>query len=79
MLLKEYNGVIPINVQELERFPGVGSKTARVFLNCAYNFPLIAVDTHVFRVSKRLRIAKSSSPKLVEKELNEIVPEEWKV
>lgn len=79
MLLSEYNGVIPTNVEELEKFPGVGSKTARVFLNCAYNFPLIAVDTHVFRVSKRLGIAKTSSAKSVEKELNEIVPDKWKV
>lgn len=79
MLLHEYNGVIPINIEELERLPGVGSKTARVFLNCAYNFPLIAVDTHVFRVSKRLGIAQASSPKLVEKELNEVVPKQWKV
>lgn len=79
MLLTEYNGVIPTNVEELEKFPGVGSKTARVFLNCAYNFPLIAVDTHVFRVSKRLGIAKTSSAKSVEKELNEIVPDKWKI
>jgi endonuclease-3 len=79
MLLVEYNGVIPTNVEALEKLPGVGSKTARVFLNCAYNFPLIAVDTHVFRVSKRLGIAQGSSPKLVEKELNEVVPKEWKV
>lgn len=79
MLIGEYSGVIPTNVEELERLPGVGSKTAKVFLNCAYNFPLIAVDTHVFRVSKRLGVAKSSSAKSVEKELNEIVPKKWKV
>ena len=79
IILRQYNGLIPTDLLELEKLPGVGSKTARVFLNCAYNAPLIAVDTHVFRVSKRLGIAKASSPKLVEKELNKIAPDEWKI
>ena len=78
ILLKNYNGKIPISLSELEKLPGVGSKTARVFLNCAHNFPVIAVDTHVFRVSRRLGIARSSSARSVEKELNEIVPDKWK-
>lgn len=70
---------IPEDISELEKLPGVGSKTARVYLNCALNIPIIAVDTHVFRVAKRLGIAKGKNPKEVEKELNEIVPGKWKL
>lgn len=70
---------IPNTVKELEALPGVGSKTARVFLNCAHQVPIIAVDTHVFRVSKRLGIVKGKNPKEVEKELNEIIPLKWKL
>lgn len=79
MLIEKYQGIIPIKIEELEKLPGVGSKTARVFLNCAFNFPVIAVDTHVFRVSQRLGITSKTSVQLVEKELNEIVPDEWKI
>ncbi len=79
ILLQKHQGKIPNNLLELEQLPGVGSKTARVFLNCAHNFPLIAVDTHVFRVARRLGIVKGSTAKLVEKELNEIVPDKWKI
>jgi endonuclease-3 len=70
---------IPKDIKALEQLPGVGSKTARVFLNCFWSVPVIAVDTHVFRVSKRLGIAKSKDAKGVEKELNEVVPDRWKL
>ncbi|MEK6733911.1 MAG: endonuclease III [Pseudomonadota bacterium] len=70
---------IPTTIQELEKLPGVGSKTARVFLNCAKKIPVIAVDTHVFRVSKRLGIAFGKNPKSVEIELNNIIPDKWKL
>lgn len=70
---------LPRSIKELESLPGVGSKTARVFLNCAHQVPIIAVDTHVFRVSKRLGIAQGKNPKEVEKELNEIIPLKWKL
>lgn len=73
------NKPIPENIQELEELPGVGSKTARVYLNCAHQVPVIAVDTHVFRVSKRLGIAKSIDAKRVETELNELIPSKWKL
>lgn len=79
ILLEDYQGEVPTSLEQLENLPGVGGKTARVFLNCAYKAPLIAVDTHVFRVSRRLGIVKSDKIKLVEKELNEIVPSKWKV
>lgn len=70
---------IPHELKELESLPGVGSKTARVFLNCAFKVPVIAVDTHVFRVSNRLGIAKGKNPKEVEKEINNIVSAKWKL
>lgn len=79
MLIDKFQNNIPLELGQLEGLPGVGSKTARVFLNCAHNVPIIAVDTHVFRVSKRLGIAKGSTAKLVEKELNLIIPDKWKL
>ena len=70
---------VPSKLEELEKLPGVGSKTARVFLNCARGVPVIAVDTHVFRVSKRLGIASGNNAKQVENELNKNVPAKWKL
>ena len=58
ILLLDYNGKVPIKRKELEAMPGVGRKTVNVFLGEFYNVPLIAVDTHVERVSKRLGLAK---------------------
>ena len=58
ILFLDYNGKVPIKRKELEAMPGVGRKTVNVFLGEFYNVPLIAVDTHVERVSKRLGLAK---------------------
>jgi endonuclease-3 len=79
ILINKYNSNVPASISELETLPGVGSKTARVFMNCAHKEPVIAVDTHVFRVSRRLGIVKSNSPKLAEKELNSEIPDKWKL
>ena len=79
ILLEEYKGSVPSDLLALEKLPGIGSKTARVFLNCAYGVPVIAVDTHVFRVSKRLGLAVGSSIKSVETELNLNISERWKL
>lgn len=79
MLLNQYDGNVPTDLVALERLPGVGRKTARVFLNCAHNMPIIGVDTHVFRVSNRLGITNSTSFKEVETELNKIMPKKWKI
>ena len=57
MLVDNYNGVVPRDREELIKFPGVGRKTANVFLSEFYNDSYIAVDTHVNRVSKRLKLA----------------------
>jgi len=59
ILVNNYNGVVPNNRNCLENMPGVGRKTANVVLSNLFNVPCIAVDTHVFRVSKRLGLAKN--------------------
>lgn len=59
-LMNDYNGVVPNNREYLESLPGVGRKTANVVLSNIYNVPAFAVDTHVYRVSKRLGICSDS-------------------
>ena len=59
-LLQNYNGVVPNNRKSLENMPMVGRKTTNVVLSVLFNEPNIAVDTHVFRVSKRLKLAKEA-------------------
>lgn len=70
LLDEEYNGVVPVEREVLESFPGVGRKTVNVFLSEFYGLPEIAVDTHVERVSKRLGLAqKNSDVRKVERSL----------
>ena len=74
-LIDEYNGKVPTDRKALVTFPGVGRKTANVFLSEYYNYPAIAVDTHVERVSKRLGIAKSQDDvKTIEEKLMKFYP-----
>ncbi len=76
-LVQEQNGLVPIDRNYLESLPGVGRKTINVFLSEFYNIPAIAVDTHVERVSKRLKFAKNSSTvQEVEKKLMKLIPKE---
>ena len=71
ILCDKYNGVVPTKRNELESLPGIGRKTVNVVLANLYNEDVIAVDTHVARVSKRLGIVKNSDDVLViEKKLN---------
>lgn len=79
LLCDKYNGMVPRDRDELINFPGVGRKTANVFLSEFYNEPFIAVDTHVNRVSKRLKIASSKANVLdVEKKLMKTFPKsDW--
>jgi endonuclease-3 len=56
MLLKDFNGAIPSDIDQLVKLPGVGRKTANVVASVIYDKPAMAVDTHVFRVSNRLRL-----------------------
>ena len=77
MLVEKYNGVVPSTLEELITLPGVGRKTANVVLSEWYKIPRIAVDTHVERVSKRLKIAKNLDSVLtVEKKLMKMIPQD---
>jgi endonuclease-3 len=73
-LLFEFNGQVPEKMEELIELPGVGRKTANVVMSNAYNIPAIAVDTHVFRVSKRIGLAKGDTVLKVEEELMKVIP-----
>lgn len=75
-LLNEYNGQVPDNMEQLLSLPGVGRKTATLFLADAFGIPGITVDTHVFRISKRLGWARGKNPHTVEKELERVLPRE---
>lgn len=78
ILLEQYGGQVPQTREELMSLPGVGRKTANVVLSIAFNIPAIAVDTHVFRVAKRLGLAKGNTTLEVEEELMEVIPkEDW--
>ena len=77
-LCSDYNGQVPSDFDELLKLPGVGRKTANVVSSIAFNRPAIAVDTHVFRVSNRLRLAEGNTPNEVEKGLQKAIPmEKW--
>jgi endonuclease-3 len=69
MLVDNYSGVVPSEVEDLVKLPGVGRKTANVIASIIYDKPVIAVDTHVFRVSRRLGLSDAETVEGVEKEL----------
>jgi endonuclease-3 len=73
-LMRDHAGQTPSTREALKALPGVGDKTANVVLNIAFGEPTIAVDTHVFRVSNRIPLAKGKTPAEVEKGLLRIVP-----
>lgn len=78
ILCREYNGQVPGNFAELIKLPGVGRKTANVVLSQLFNIPAIAVDTHVFRVANRLRLAQGETPLAVEEGLMKAIPrDKW--
>lgn len=79
ILVDKYNGKVPKDREILESFPGVGRKTTNVFLSEYYNIPAIAVDTHVERVSKRLKLSKKEdNVKEIEQKLMKFYKkEEW--
>lgn len=74
ILVSQYGGQVPLNREALESLPGVGRKTASVVLNELDIEPAIAVDTHVFRVSHRLKLSTGKTPDAVEQDLMRIVP-----
>lgn len=77
ILLDQYGGSVPLDREALQGLPGVGRKTASVVLNELDIEPAIAVDTHVFRVSHRLGLAKGKTPDQVEAELMAKVPRDY--
>lgn len=74
-VVSEFDGEIPSAVEDLMTLPGVGRKTANVVASIVHNEPVIAVDTHVFRVSRRLGLSSSGTPRGVELDLEEHIPE----
>ncbi|HEU4709060.1 MAG TPA: endonuclease III [Methylophilaceae bacterium] len=77
MLVEEHGGEVPDTREALERLPGVGRKTANVILNTAFGQPTIAVDTHIFRLGNRIKIAPGKTPLEVEEKLMQVVPPEY--
>jgi len=76
-LIKEFNSVVPSDVDELQKLPGVGRKTANVIASVVFNKPAMAVDTHVFRVSARVGLSTNAkTPLATEKQLVKYIPEE---
>ena len=77
MLVSEFGGVVPDDIDELQKLPGVGRKTANVIASVVFNKPAMAVDTHVFRVAARIGLSvNSKTPLETEKQLVEFFPEE---
>ena len=75
-LVSEFNSEVPSDVDELQKLPGVGRKTANVIASVVFNKPAMAVDTHVFRVSNRIGLTNNSkTPLETEKELVKHIPE----
>lgn len=79
MLIDLHGGEVPENRAALEALPGVGRKTANVVLNTAFGWPTIAVDTHIYRVSNRTKLAMGKNVDQVEAKLLKVVPNEFKV
>lgn len=75
-IVEEYHGEVPKTIEELLTLAGVGRKTATLFLADAYGIPGVTVDTHVFRISKRLGWACGKNPQEVELELQKVLPED---
>ena len=79
ILIDEHNSIVPDDQKQLEALPGVGRKTANVVRNTAFGHPTMAVDTHIFRVSNRTKIAPGKNVLEVEKKLIKFIPDEFMV
>ncbi len=77
LLIEQHNSQVPDNREALEALPGVGRKTANVVLNTAFRQPAMAVDTHIFRVSNRTKIAPGKNVLEVERKLVKFIPKEF--
>jgi endonuclease-3 len=78
LLIEQHDSQVPEHQDELEALPGVGRKTANVVRNTAFGHPTIAVDTHIFRVANRTKVAPGKTVLEVEKKLLKFVPEEFR-
>jgi endonuclease-3 len=78
-LVEEHGGRVPQMREALEALPGVGRKTASVWLNCALGQPTIAVDTHVFRLANRLGLCKTTTADATALALEKAIPDKWKL
>ena len=76
VLVENFAGQVPEDIDSLRQLPGVGRKTANVVVSNAFGIPALAVDTHVFRVAHRLGIAQGKTPEKVEEELIRVFPRE---
>jgi len=76
MLVNEFNSEVPSDIDQLQKLPGVGRKTANVIASVVYNAPAMAVDTHVFRVANRLGLTNGKTPLAVELDLVKNLPTE---
>ncbi|KJS14069.1 MAG: endonuclease III [Peptococcaceae bacterium BRH_c8a] len=74
ILLDKFGGLVPHNLEDLESLPGVGRKTANVVLSVAFGIPAFPVDTHIFRVTRRLGLSNGKNPLLVEQDLTRLIP-----
>lgn len=77
ILIVQHQSKVPNNREELEALPGVGRKTANVILNTAFGHPTLAVDTHIFRVANRTKLAAGKTPLAVEQQLLKVIPKEY--
>ena len=75
-LLSDFGGQVPSGIDELMSLPGVGRKTANVVASVTWGEPVIAVDTHVFRVARRLGLSRGTTPRAVELDLEKHIPED---
>ena len=78
-LIEQHDSQVPDDFESLIKLPGVGRKTANVILNCAFAKPTIAVDTHVYRVSKRIGLSSESNIIKLEEELLQNIPKKWQL
>jgi len=78
ILVRDYRGEVPSDRDALQALPGVGRKTANVILNTAFGQPVIAVDTHIFRVANRTGLAPGADVTEVERKLEKFTPDEFK-
>ena len=76
MLIEDYGGEVPSDIDELTKLPGVGRKTANVIRGNIYDIPSIVVDTHVGRISRKLGLTKNDDPVAVEHDLEKVLPED---